>query len=123
MSGFATIEGRRSPAPPQSVNILVRDHLNTEEKKLKAIAVNKIDIERLYGRSEQASDRLNELQGAMRSMAHEFDQRISNLENLVLPPPPHPVHNPSIRHGRQSPEGGGKRKKKKRRTRKKKRRN
>ena len=113
MSGFATIEGRRSPAPEQSVNILVRDHLNTEEKILKAIAVNKIDIERLYGRSEQASDRLNALQTVMREMANEYEQRISELERLVLAP----------QHGRQSPEGGGKRKKKKKRTRKKKRRN
>lgn len=116
MSGFATIEGRRSPAPEQSVNILVRDHLNTEEKKLNAIAVNRIHIERLYGRSEQASDRLNALQTVMREMANEYEQRISELERLVLAPQ-------QGRHGRQSPEGGGKRKKKKKRTRKKKRRN
>ena len=116
MSGFATIEGRRSPAPEQSVNILVRDHLNTEEKILKAIAVNKIDIERLYGRSEQAANRLNELQTVMREMANDYEQRISNLERLVLAPQ-------QVRDGRQSPEGGGKRRKKKKRTRKKKRRN
>ena len=120
MSGFATIEGRRSPAPSQSVNILVRDYLNTEKKLKEAIAVNKIDIERLYGRSEQASDRLNELQTVMREMANEYEQRISNLEHLVLPLPPPPQQG---RDGRASPEGGGKRKKKKRRTRKKKRRN
>lgn len=117
MSGFATIEGRRSPAPPQSVNILVRDYLNTEKKLKEAIAVNKIDIERLYGRSEQASDRLNALQTVMREMANEYEQRISELERLVLAPQ-------QVRDGSQSPEGGGKKKKKSRkRTRKKKRRN
>jgi hypothetical protein len=105
MSGFASIDnnGRRSPAQ-ETVNILVRDHLNTEEKRKKAIAVNKLEIERL-------KSGMRDLRTVVQEMAEDFDQRLNILERLVLPPP-----------GRASPSGG-KRRRKRKRTRKKKRRN
>ncbi len=107
MSGFATIEGRRSPAQ-ESVKILMKDHLNTEEKRKQAMAVNKVEIERL-------KSGLQDLRSAVQGMAEDFDQRLNLLERLVLPPPPG-------RLGRLSPSGGKKRRKRKR-TRKKKRKN
>ena len=111
MSGFATIEGRRSPAE-QSVNILVSEHLNTEEKRKQAIAVNKLEIERL-------KSGMQELRSAVQDMAEDFDQRLNMLERVIF------LNSQQGRdgHGRQSPSGGGKRKKKKKRTRRKKKRN
>ena len=103
MSGFATMaSGRRSPAE-QSVNILVSEHLNTEEKRKQAIAVNKLEIERL-------KSGLQELRSAVQGMAEDFDQRLNMLERLVLP---------AVRPG--TPSGGKKRRKRKRTRRKKKR--
>lgn len=111
MSGFATINsGRRSPAE-QSVNILVSEHLNTEEKRKQAIAVNKLEIERL-------KSGLQELRSAVQDMAVDFDQRLNMLERVIF------LNFQQGRdgEGRQSPSGGKKRRKRKR-TRKKKRRN
>ena len=107
MSGFATIDGRRSPSAVESVNILMREHLNTEEKKRQAIAVNKIELVRL-------KSGLEELRGAVQAMAEEFDQRLNILERLVLPPPP---------PGRPGTPSGGKRRRRRKRTRKKRRKN
>ena len=105
MSGFATIEGRRSPAQ-ESVNILMRKHLNTEEKRRQAIAVNKLEIERL-------KSGFQDLRSAVQAMAEEFDQRLNILERLVLPPPP---------PARPGTPSGGKKRRKRKRTRKKRRR-
>ncbi len=103
MSGFATINQRGSPVQ-DAVEIMVNEHLDTEKKQKKAIAVNKIVI-------DQIKRNLNEISGAVGEALREFETRLDRLELLLPPPPPPRSHTPS---------GGRKRKK---RTRKKKRRN
>ncbi len=103
MSGFATIDQRGSPVQ-DAVEIMVNEHLDTEKKQKKAIAVNKIVI-------DQIKRNLNEISGAVGEALREFETRLDRLELLLPPPPPPRSHTPS---------GGRKRKK---RTRKKKRRN
>ncbi len=103
MSGFATIDQRGSPVQ-DAVEIMVNEHLDTEKKQKKAIAVNKIVI-------DQIKRNLNEISGAVGEALREFETRLDRLELLLPPPPPPRSHTPS---------GGRKRKKRKR---KKKRRN
>ena len=106
MSGFATIDQRGSPVQ-DAIEIMVNEHLDTEKKQKKAIAVNKIMI-------DQIKRNLNEISGAVGEALREFETRLDRLE-LLLPPPPPPRS--------QTPSGGRKKKKRRKRTRKKKRKN